>query len=330
MPWLTTRSDRMSSITDRIERELGIPGLAFKLAERLDPADLQSLLLDVYRRMVKRRPTTTILADYETNRFVRPAAYAPARYLEWERLALSLLPPVFEALELSPVCPLGASAAMAGLSQDRALATIRNTEVVSDSTNVLALEAASRRRALKGSDSRSRTPVHLAAAHRLVRTQRYSDPRLASHFSVFSLCSAGRDRGSFGFETDSLLLHIDFYLAAIRALLGRSVSLRVLITALETGDTLAGAVLALLEHLRREHPDADFALHPERTVAREYYRSLCFWIYVASEAGDAVQLVDGGCVDWTQRLLSDAKERLVISGAGTDRILAMREPDLGG
>jgi hypothetical protein len=30
--------------------------------------------------------------------------------------------------------------------------------------------------------------------------------------------------------------------------------------------------------------------------------------------------VDGGAMDWTQRLLSNAKERLVISGIGSERL----------
>jgi hypothetical protein len=33
--------------------------------------------------------------------------------------------------------------------------------------------------------------------------------------------------------------------------------------------------------------------------------------------------VDGGAVDWTQRLLSNAKERLVISGIGSERLCGM-------
>ena len=39
-----------------------------------------------------------------------------------------------------------------------------------------------------------------------------------------------------------------------------------------------------------------------------------------SVAVDGVSLVDGGFVDWTQRLLSDRKERLLISGIGTERL----------
>src|SRR5436190_7553264 len=163
----------MTTITDRIERELGIPGLALLLAERLEPSDMQSLLLDVYRRLVRRRSTASLLADYTRNSFVAPSSISPVEYVEWDRHAFSLLPRAVEAIELSPVCPLGVSAAMAGLEQDRVISTIRNTEVLSDSTNVLALETAVRRRTIKQHSARSDESVHLATSHRLVRGQRY-------------------------------------------------------------------------------------------------------------------------------------------------------------
>ena len=314
----------MTSITDRVERELGVPGIASLLAERLERSDLQSLLLDVYRRVAKRRPVASLLRDYETNRFVRPSTFSPVELLDWERAAFSVLPSEFDPLDLSPVCPLGASTVMGGLAQDRAVATIRNTEVVSDSTNVLALEAAIRRRAHKGASARSAAVVHLAANHRLLRAQHYDNPKLSSHFKVFSLCSAGRDRGGFGFEADTLGLHIATYLAAIRAFLGSSVRLRVLLTVLDASPLLADAADALLGRVRAEFPGVDAVLDPTRTAGRAYYQTLCFWIYGVIDGGEPSQLADGGCVDWTQRLLSDAKERLVISGVGSDRICAIR------
>jgi hypothetical protein len=317
---LASDNGSMTTITDRIERELGIPGLASSLAERLDPSDLQSLLIDVYRRLVTRRPTPSLLGEFDSNRFVHPSTIRPAEYLEWDRLALSLLPSEFEAVELSPVCPLGASSAMAGLGQDWVLSTIRNTEVVSDSTNVLALEAARRRRELKRVDARSSALVHLAASHRLLRTRLYSDPRLSSHFRVFSLCSAGRDHGNFQLEVEALSLHVKFYLSAIRAHLGESVPLRLSITPLDTAMLLTAAVDRLLGRVRSAFPGVTAVVDPERTAGRGYYRTFCFWII----AGEDIQLVDGGCVDWTQRLLSDGKERLVVSGIGTDRVCTMR------
>ncbi|HZI42531.1 MAG TPA: hypothetical protein VFD67_12530 [Gemmatimonadaceae bacterium] len=312
----------MTTIIDRIERELGLAGLAALLAERLEPSDLQSLLLDVYRRLVRRRSTAALLADHTRNRFVQPSRVPPARYVEWERLALSELPSGFEAIELSPVCSLGVSAAMGGLEQDRVVTTIRNTEVLSDSTNVLALETAVRRRALKLSNPRSATPVHLAANHRLLRAQHYTDPRLAAHFRVFSLCSGGRDTGGLQFEMEALGMHIGFYLAAIRAFVGPSAGLDVSLTPLDSTEQLTAALDRLVGQLR-ERFGVDATIDTTRTVGRGYYRTACFWIHAANGEAKKSQLCDGGCVDWTQRLLSDNKERLVISGLGTDRVCTL-------
>ena len=319
----------MTSITDRVERELGVPGIVSLLAERLEPSDLQSLLLDVYRRVAKRRPLANMLTDYRANRFVRPAAFSPVEMLEWDRVAFSLLPAEFDAVDLSPVCPLGASTMLGGLAQDRAVTTIRNTEVVADSTNVLALEAAIRRRAKKKAPVTSGDVVHLAASHRLLRAQHYDNPKLSAHFKVFSLCSAGRDRGGYAFDTGAVGIHIGTYLTAVRAFLGPSIPLRVLLTVLDSSPLLAEAADALLEHVRRDFPGVDAALEPTRTVGRAYYRTLCFWIHGVRDAEDPIHLADGGCVDWTQRLLSDAKERLVISGIGSDRVCGLRR-ELGG
>lgn len=309
----------MTKIIDRIEREIGMPGLASLLAERLEPSDLQSLLLDVYRHLARRRLPATVLDDYATNRFVHPSRVPVTALAEWDRVAFSCLPAGFDALELSPVCPLGTSSVVAGLAQDRALTTIRNTEVVSDSTNVLALEAAVRRRELKRADARSTTIVHLAASHRLLRTQHYANPQWSSHFRVFSLCSAGRDSGAFRFETEGLALHVECYVAAIRAYLGADFPLRVLLTILDDGASTAGEQL-----VERVGGIVDVAMAPTRTAGREYYRTMCFWIYGAVDTPDPIQLVDGGCVDWAQRLLSDGKERLVISGIGSDRVCTAR------
>jgi hypothetical protein len=55
---------------------------------------------------------------------------------------------------------------------------------------------------------------------------------------------------------------------------------------------------------------------------RGYYLDLCFHIHATAISGQRLELVDGGCVNWTQKLLSNAKERLVISGIGSERLCA--------
>lgn len=58
---------------------------------------------------------------------------------------MGLLPEGFEELVLAPHAPLGTSSVLGEFSQDRVTTTIADSEVGSDSTNVLALECGHRR-----------------------------------------------------------------------------------------------------------------------------------------------------------------------------------------
>ena len=315
--------DSMDKIIERIERKAGIPGLVSILAEQLSPTDLQSLLLEVYRLRSSRLQPASVLSDYESNRFVRPAAVSPTSLLRWEQIAFSHLPQEFQPIALSPVCPLGTNAVVAGVDQNWAVSTARNTEVVSDSTNVLALECALRRRELLRVDPKSAAPVHLAASHRLLRAQRYEGPGLLSHFSAFALCSAGRDRGNLQFELSALGLHIRFYLSALQAFLGPGVSLHLSVTDLTPNTHVEWIEAQLLSPIRAEFEDMECTFDDQRTSGRGYYRDLCFHIHATTTSGERLFLVDGGCVDWTQQYLSNAKERLVASGIGSERLCSL-------
>lgn len=175
-------------IIDRIGRDAGVPDLADVLTDRLGPTDLQSLLLEVYARRAKSRDPKLLLEDHVSNRFAQPSTSSLTRLLEWDRVAFSKLPDVFRSVELSPVCPLGTASVLSPISQDWIVSTIRNTEVVADSTNVLALECAVRRREQKDFSKGHAEPAHLATSHRLLRGQRISPrPSLLQHLRLFSL-----------------------------------------------------------------------------------------------------------------------------------------------
>ena len=133
-------SEASNKILERLQRKAGVPGLLDALSERLSPSELTSLMLEVYRRQARKRTPAQVLADYERDRFVRPSRVDVPRLLEWEQVALSSLPDGFELVELAPVCPIGTSSVVAGVDQNWSVATSRNSEVVSDATNVLALE----------------------------------------------------------------------------------------------------------------------------------------------------------------------------------------------
>jgi len=92
----------MDKITERIERQAGIPGLAALLAERLSPTDLQSLLLAVNRLRSARIRPADVLTGYAADRFVRPSPVSPVVMLRWDQIAFAHLPPGFEPIALAP------------------------------------------------------------------------------------------------------------------------------------------------------------------------------------------------------------------------------------
>lgn len=311
---------RKSQIIERIEKVAGVPDLASILTNRLAPTDLQSLLLEVYGRRAKKRQPKSLLEDHVSNRFTRPSAINPLRLLEWDRIALSLLPKVFQAVELSPVCPLGTVSALSPISQDWTVSTIRNTEVVADSTNVLALECATRRREQRNFSSGKAAPVHLAASHRLLRGQKFGvGPGTRQHFRIFTLCSAGRDSGNLQFETEALGLHIGFYLRALRVFLGNRIALRVAFSDFGSNEARP-AVRSVVEKLQSAHKKVRIGIDQDRKQGRGYYGELCFKIFATPSKSREHELLDGGDVNWSQKLLNNAKERLIISGCGSERL----------
>jgi hypothetical protein len=303
----------------RISRSVGVPDLVDVLAERLTPTDLQSLLLEVYRRRAAAVTPARLLERYEQNPFVRPADADPQALAGFDRVAGAELPPGYVQLELAPLAPLGTIAALGGLHQDWTVSTIRNTELVSDSTNVLGLECASRRRHERGGEN----VVRLCASHRLIRGQSVpAGQGLSQHFRVFALCAAGRDTGSLRFEAESMTEQLGFYL---RVLTGSRLglgALRVRVTLVEPdgGGMLARLQERVFEPLAQQFPRVELGQDPDPRSGRGYYVGVRFQIYVGDDVGQEAHVADGGFTRWTQALLSDRRERLLTSGISAERL----------
>lgn len=313
-------ADESDDILHRIEREANVPDLVSVLAERLSPSDLTSLLLEVYRRRAAARAPRDLLVDHTDNRFCRPSVVDARALAEWDHVALAALPRDFDVVELSPLAPLGVCSVVATVSQHKVVSTTRGVEVLSDGSNVLALECALRRRA--GRRAREDVPVKLAASARVVRAQQFEGARSFAHFRLFHLCSAGRDSGESRFVPDALVEHIAIQLRALRAFLGDKVPLRVALTHFATHESSEPWTDRVMDHLDREHSGVDVVIDQERESGRGYYRSLCFKLLVRV-ADEWLDIGDGGDVDWTARLLSDRRERLFISGVGSERVAAL-------
>jgi len=139
-----------------------------------------------------------------------------------------------------------------------------------------------------------------------------------AHFRVLGLVAAGRDRGSFAFEAEALAKQIG-YLIELVARSRPDWRLDIALTDLASRTPWLWS--DLLDPLAARSPDVTFRMDPERTSGRGYYVDACYKLFAIDAAGQRIELADGGCTTWTRRLISDAKERLVISGLGFERLL---------
>ena len=277
------------------------------LARGLSASRLWSLLLGVMEQRASARTTSDLLSQWERDAFTRPA-YVDQRTLNDIDGELLAAASDFEALELSPLAPLGTCSVTGLTSQNKVLSALRGTEVVADPTNVFALEAAHRLR------QDPFAVVRLATCHRCVRAQEVpKQPGFTQHFRIFCLGTAARETENHRFLVDALVEHVRTHLAALDRLEQSGYAfgargVRVLATPgrAALGDRIAEQISnvpvnrAVLEH--------------------RYYGGLRFMIDVRSPAGDNVPLIDGGCFDWVARLAANARLVYVASGMGAQLV----------
>lgn len=281
------------------------------LEHDLPPTDLQTLLIAVARARAEQVAAADVMRRWQGDRFVRPAASDPRRVAAVEARLWRLLPADFAGIDLSPVTPLGTCSAVAPVSQNRVVGTVRNTEVVSDSTNVLAVEAALRRR---GQPREGR--VDLAACHRQLRAQ-VSGSGAAAHFRLFALVSSGRDSGSGRTEASMLTRHLGYWLDVLQILLPHRQP-RIELSVFDS-PVLAERLADTIRPAMADRADL-LADKPGRTHGRGYYAA--FALRITADQGET-ELGDGGLTPWTARLTHDAKERCLVSCIATERLTAL-------
>ena len=305
----------MEDALERVLARIGGIGTVERLAG-LSGSDFTSVMLEVARRRAARETPASVLRRYERDRFVRPGHSSVRAVRRAEDALLGCLPDDVEVVLLAPLVPLGAHSALGPVSQHKVVTTIRACEVAADPTNALALEAAARRVRSK------ETMVRLAAAQRVVRAQRFP-AGFYPHFEVFGLVTAGRDTGSLRFERSALAEHLRF---AIRGLTAAGAP-RVQIELTPLSDRGEQIMTAVTEDLAHDPGDGrvEMVADRDREAGRGYYRDLCFKVNAYND-GERTEIGDGGFTDWTARLTANQKERLLISGLGTERLAALRAP----
>ncbi len=272
-----------------------------RLARTLPGTELQSVLLEVVKQRAAARSPRDVRAQYRRDRFVRPCAIDQRTLLAVEQHVLAASDG-FEALDLSPVTPLGTCSTVALTDQHRVLGALRATEIVSDPTNVLALECAERLPA----------ESHLTTCQRVIRAQPVPDkPGFQQHFRIWVLGSAGSERAAHGFTEDTLVRHIRVQLAALDRLEQhgyRFGARRVDVLARADRAHVADRIAAAAGGARRplEHP--------------YYSAGIRYMLWVTAPDGSEVPLGDGGAFDWLATLTGNRRHVYIASGMGAQLI----------
>ena len=125
------------------------------------------------------------------------------------------------------------------------------------------------------------------------------------------------------FELSALETHPRFYLRSLRVFVGPDVLLHLSVSNFDTNRMKQRIEDKLLSPIRSDYVSVECTYDEQRMSGRGYYQNLCFKIHASATSGQKIELVEGGSVDWTQKLLSNAKECLLISGIGSERLVQL-------
>lgn len=272
------------------------------------PSEATRLWLKMARLQAERRRPADVLTQFGRDGFVTPSFLDQRTLHRLDGCALGAAAD-YEALQLSPVAPLGVCSVIAPTSQNRTLSAARGTEVVSDPTNVFALVCAQRLRA------EPRANVRLCTVHQTLRAQ--SVPEKAGHsrhFRLFATAEAGAATEEDGFEVAALARAIGVF-DRLFDLLEREARChfpmrRVVVRATRSREAL---VQRLSERLAAQVPHVEQVREPFESA---YYDGVRFMFHAQSQAGDSIPIGDGGLFDWVAKLTSNRKFRFVASGFG--------------
>lgn len=308
-------------IVNKILEKMGQKDLLDDLAHKITLSELNSLLLEVYQIKTREISPTELLNLYTANRFVKPASTNPQELLQLEmdfyRIAESFS---FTPIDLSPVAPLGACSVIAPVNQNNVMSALRGTEVVADATNSLALHICSLKKNRNLKSDNFHENLKYCNAHRHIRTQKFDVPGFRPHFKIFSMLTSGRDVGSYNFEMNSILEHITVYKEILKQLFHIE-DLKVKLIESSGYDGAEDLALLLRDHIKENISNINvYAENQAVKNKNQYYKGIQFKLS-ANISDCEYEIVDGGFVDWSQKLLSNKKERMLTSGLGVDFLL---------
>lgn len=153
-------------------------------------------MINIINERIKKYTSSDILKNYRNKYdYYKPASNSAYIYNMIESEFYKVVNPTFECIELSPITPLALNSVLTKLSQNNSLSTIRNSEVISDSSISMALECAYR---IKNNyyEKLDAEFINLASSQRLLRMQKYGNGKKshwAQHFKALSMLTAFRN-----------------------------------------------------------------------------------------------------------------------------------------
>lgn len=306
----------MNTITNRILKNLGDEELLDKLLS-LPKSDLNSLLLELFKKQANVISPTELLKAYHSSRFSVPSEIDPVEYRSLEVALLTLAKEMkITNILLSPSAPLGSCSVFGCVDQYNVISAVRKLETLSDPSNMLAIMIADK---LKNKLANNQVPLHYATTTRVIRTQNFTDKFSYAHFGIFCIVSSGKDSGSYVCEKELLVKHLTYYKKLFLEKFNARLSV---VLRKRSGYTdNDGFFIRMTKLVKNELPDIPISFDLEHED-NQYYKGINFVIYMERN-DEKIAIGDGGFVDWISKMIGNKKERCLISGIGIDRFLSL-------
>lgn len=281
----------------------------------LSPADINTLEMACSESIAARTSPGMLLNRYIKSSYAQEAEVDAMQLRRIEADVLAIAQEMgIQTVQLSPVAPLGACSVVGAVHQNKVISAVRGVEVSADPTNALALSYCAGVKSGKA----GREMTHLCTTQRVVRAQPFRAEGQIQHFTMFAMISAGYDEGSYSFEKEALATHIALYNRIFQEYFHETITLRLRrMPGYRDGE---GLIKRLAGHVSAAIPSLSIAQHPDDGTG-EYYRGMQFNLLINGKER-VIAIADGGITDWSQTLLSNQKQRMLISAFGIDRMLS--------
>ena len=296
-------------ILEKILRHLGSGSIVQELVDNLTMGQLTTLLLYVFSEKSRKLKAHEMAKLYSENRFVKASALSPIKLRKVETKIFELAQKRhIEAVELSPVAPLGSASVFGHINQNNVLSALRSCELLSDPANALSLLLID-----QWLNNKKEKVGRLCASHQVLRAQKFDRPECTPHFRLFSSCSLIKSKVPSEIVQEAL---IHLHLVKDVAKMCQVEATRSTLYPKRRGGHLAIQLAEDLEKLGFQ-----FQMAPEEEDSSSYYYGFRFTTDFKTIDGWS-NVGDCGLVDWAAQIVSQKSLVLITNGLGLDRLLA--------